>query len=120
MSARVKLDMTYFGQLGANQEVIDVIGGGPIPVGARWRLKKMGGSAVGVSGTDDSHVRLEMTTDGGTSWSVIRLMGMAGAAGELPLDMDVLGDGQTQLRLIRRAAPGQPKDFAAWIVGFVI
>ena len=120
MTAKAKLDMAYFSQIGANAVVFDVIGGAAIPVGQIWRLKKIGGSAIGVSGTDDSHVSLSMSLDGGATWSVLRLMGMAGAATELALDIDVVGDGQTMLRIGRHAAPGAPKAFAVWIVGFVI
>ncbi len=121
ITARVKLDATFTGEVGTGAtEDHDI---GDIPIGKWWRVLKLGASQF-ASGTNVSgRVQLQIKVGTG-AWEVMREIALAATTFELNIDTDIKGpvDGdaanKVSVRVVRENGPGQPRSVTAWITGY--
>ncbi len=116
MSQIESIDVTFDGQLTANQSVEHSLG--VIPDGKSWRVRLFGGAATGKGADESARVTLEERADTEAPWVVVRAMGLSQNAADLNVDREFKGDGKRELRITRRNGAGSPKDVTAWINGY--
>ena len=112
----MSIDATFDGSLNANGSASHPLG--VIPDGKTWRIRFFGGAATGKGADDSARVTLERREKESDSWVVIRAMGLSQSAYQLEVDLEILGDGNRELRIVRKNGAGSPKDVTAWITGY--
>lgn len=89
-----------------------------VPKGETWRVLEVGTTDVGPPGSPGSSTSFDVSTDGGASWDVMRVLAASNGTSSLGPLRDVAGGDNVKIRIVRRSSAGQ-REVTSWFAGIV-